>query len=315
MRYSILLLVGALNLSLAMNPGTASAAFLKLSVDARAVGMGEGVSAYTKNISCLYYNPAGLAEMGKYDFLFMHNQWLVGMYHEYGAVGYNADKIGSFGLSFNYWGSGSIQGFDERGDTIRINGAPYEFSASDWALAAGYGKALDKISLGVAAKFVSEKNESLSAAGFGIDLGARFYPPIKGLAVGTSISNAGTRLKLDQLSFSLPLLWRLGAGYRMNAVGAAIDIIISNSDKLSTGFGFEYWIAKILGLRLGYKLGSNVDGVSGLRTGLGIKYRGFGIDYAFAPYGSLGMTHRVSVAYGLEPVAKSSRVKKPIRKK
>ena len=321
MKVSILILMFLVNLSLAMNPGTASAAFLRLSVDARAVGMGEGVSAYCRNISSLYYNPAGLAEMGKYDFLFMHNQWLVGMYHEYGAVGYNAGKMGGFGMSFNYWGSGTIQGIDERGDTIRINGSPYTFSASAWSVGAGYGYAIANLSLGAALKYVAEKNESLSDGAVGLDLGARFHPPLKGVSLAFSVSNAGTGIVLDEVngvSFPLPLMVRFGAAYRLKAAGITSDIVISNSDNVGIGLGGEYWLAEICALRLGYKSGSNVDGLSGLRAGLGVKYKALSIDYAFAPYGSLGMAHRISLGYGLDPAPRPTRVKRPappVRKK
>ena len=33
------------------------------------------------------------------------------------------------------------------------------------------------------------------------------------------------------------------------------------------------------------------------RVGLGISWQGIGVDYAFAPYGKLGMTHRISLSY------------------
>ncbi len=312
MRFIAIILIGVISLSWAWT-GNASASFLKLSVDARACGMGEGVSAYSNNISAIYYNPAGLGEIGKFDMMFMHNQWLMSMYHEYFAIGYAPEKIGGFGLSFNYWGSGSIQGFDERGDTIRVNGTPYTFSSSDWALTLGYGKALDKLSLGAAFKFVSEKNESLAASGAGFDFGMRLKLPVKGVTIATSVSNLGTRLKLDQLAFPLPVLWRIGIAYRTKSLGFASDLIVSNSDNISAGLGFEYWLAEILALRMGYRSGSNVDGFSGLRAGLGIKHKGFGIDYAFAPYGSLGMSHRVTVSFGLEPIVKPSRIRKPAK--
>ncbi len=321
MKYIVSMIVIISGVSLAMGPGNSAGTFLKLSVDARNCGMGEVGAAYFNNASSIYYNPAGLGQMGKYDIVFMHNQWLLGMYHEFLAIGFTQEKIGGFGLLFNYWDSGKIEGFDERGDTIRINGAPYTFSAYDWAFGLGYGKSFDQFSLGLAMKFISEKNESLSTSGAGFDFGAKFFPPVKGLTMGTSVANVGSKLRLHDagLAFSLPLMWRIGMAYKLNRLGLGWDLIICSSDDISTGLGIEYWLVEVLALRFGYKSGSNVDGISGLRTGLGIKYKGFGIDYAFAPYGSLGLTHKISVSWGIEPVTKPLRIKKPtkpsIRKK
>jgi hypothetical protein len=56
-------------------------------------------------------------------------------------------------------------------------------------------------------------------------------------------------------------------------------------------------VGDILALRLGYRSGSDTRGLQGLRAGLGVAYRWFGIDYALAPYGLLGMTHRVSLSF------------------
>jgi len=53
----------------------------------------------------------------------------------------------------------------------------------------------------------------------------------------------------------------------------------------------------VLALRVGYRTGSDVDGFSGLRAGLGLSLHGIGVDYAFAPYGKLGASHRISISY------------------
>jgi len=60
---------------------------------------------------------------------------------------------------------------------------------------------------------------------------------------------------------------------------------------------------ELIALRVGYRTGSDYDGFSGLRAGLGLSWHGIGVDYAFAPYGRLGASHRIAVAYGASPVA------------
>ncbi len=53
----------------------------------------------------------------------------------------------------------------------------------------------------------------------------------------------------------------------------------------------------ILAIRVGYRTGSDYDGLSGLRAGLGISWHGIGVDYASAPYGKLGTSHRLAISY------------------
>ncbi len=276
--------------------GDAGAAFLKIPVDSRVVALGDASVAYVDNASALYYNPAGLARIPKADFTFMHNMWLLGMHHEYGAVGFRIKQVGSFGLSFNYWGSGTIPRITIRGDTIG------EFSASDWTVNLGYGKDIGDFYIGTGFKYISEKNDSFGASCFGFDLGAMYNTPLKGLQMGFSLANLGTQLKVDSLAYSLPMLVRLGWRYSLPGPGLAItqDFIFSNADNLGVGVGAEYWIAKVLALRFGYRTGANYEGLSGLRAGLGILIKGFGIDYAYAPYGKLGMSNRFTVSFKIQ---------------
>jgi hypothetical protein len=83
----------------------------------------------------------------------------------------------------------------------------------------------------------------------------------------------------------------------LQKLGFAQDFIISSSDKFGIALGAEYWVAEILALRFGYRTGTGTGGLSGLRTGLGVYFKNFGLDYAIAPYGELGLTHKISLSF------------------
>ncbi len=274
-------------------PGDAGAAFLKIPVDARIVGAGEAGVASAAGAAALYYNPAGLSHIEKYNILFMHNSWIAGMYHEYFAAGFQIKKFGALGLSFNYVGSGKLPRITIRGDTIG------EFSASDWALGAGYGRDFGALRIGLGFKYMSEKNDSFGSGAFAADLGATYDAPVKGLRAGLSLCNLGTKITLDQESFSLPWLLRFGLRYEMKSAALNQEFLFSNAAAIGIGLGAEYRIAKVLALRLGYRTGPTYEGFSGLRAGLGIAIRKFAIDYAFAPYGLIGSAHRFTLSFGL----------------
>ena len=62
--------------------------------------------------------------------------------------------------------------------------------------------------------------------------------------------------------------------------------------------GVEYLLSDIIAFRFGYKSGLSETGeFAGLNCGFGAKVRNFNLDYAFTPYGVLGLTHRVSLTY------------------
>lgn len=274
-------------------PGDAGVALLKIPVDASIVGMGEAGVANVSKASALYYNPAGLGKIQGIDVMTMHNIWLLGMSHEYLGLGFKLKALGTTGISFNYWNSGTIQGITIRGDTV----PGYYFSAKNWILNLGFGKEIKDFSIGFSFKFISEKNESLSTSAMGFDLGTVYKLPIKGLNLGISLSNLGTEVHLDQESFPLPIICRAGWNYTIKNLHFAQDFILSNADKLGVGIGAENWIAEIMALRLGYRTGSDYSGLSGLRAGFGISLKNFGIDYAVSPYGKLGISHRISLYF------------------
>lgn len=267
--------------------------FLKIPVGPRVVGMGEAAVAWIDDASALYYNPAGLANVPSFDLLLAHNQWLLDMNHEYVAGVYGNEGLGKFGLAFDYWGSGSIQGINIRGETI----PDYVFSAADWSLNLSYARSFSDLSFGLGLKLVHDQHESLSTSAVAFDAGAMYKTPLKGLKAGLSVANIGTKGKLYQESYGLPLQARLGWRYDIGIVGVTQDFILSETEKPGIAAGVECRPVQMLALRVGYRTGSDFDGLSGLRAGLGLSWHGIGVDYAFAPYGKLGASHRISISY------------------
>ena len=269
------------------------AAFLKIPVGPRVCATGEAAVAYIDDASALFYNPAGLANVPSFDLLLAHNQWLLDMNHEYVAGVYGTEALGKFGLAFDYWGSGAIQGINIRGETI----PGYTVSAADWSLNIGYGRSISDFSFGLGAKFVHQQHESLSTSAVAFDVGAMYKTPLKGLQTGLSVANIGTKAKLDSEAYALPMQARLGWRYDYSIVGVTQDFILSETEKPGIAAGVECRPVEVLAVRVGYRTGSDYDGLSGLRAGLGISWHGIGVDYAFAPYGKLGSSHRISISY------------------
>jgi hypothetical protein len=305
MRHTTMLLLLAVPVIALAGTGFAP---LKIPVGPRVVATGEAAAGYIDDASALFYNPAGLANVPTFSALFAHNQGFLDMNQEYVAAVYGSEGLGRFGLALNYWGSGSIQGINIRGESI----PGYVFSATDWSLALGYGRRFSDLSVGLGLKLVHEQNESLATTAVALDAGVMYKTPLKGLQAGLAVTNIGTKAKLDSEAYALPMQARLGWRYDYSIIGVMQDFIFSGeglgtrsdtsagsvtSPLLGIAAGLECRPVSILAIRAGYRTGSDYDGLSGLRAGLGLSWHGIGIDYAYAPYGKLGASHRISISY------------------
>jgi hypothetical protein len=233
-----------------------------------------------------------LDKLESLELAFMHNFHFLGMHHDYLGIASPVGNRGTIGFAVYYWTSGTIQGMDEKALPTS------EFSA--WDLAAGiyYANQFSPaLSVGLGLKAVMESNEDEGATAFAGDAGIQFSPPVAGLTLGMSVKNLGTSLKLVDESFSLPATVRVGAGWSLPVAGASLvsDVVIPVDDSPSLSVGGEYAIMGLFALRAGYKTSSDLGATAGLRAGCGFILPRIGLDYAYAPYGDLGDSHRVSL--------------------
>lgn len=283
----------------AADAGSSAAAFLKIGVGARAVGMGEAQAAAAEGPEALYWNPAGLAVNSRRAVSFTHNEWLEDVRYEYLGLSYPLFNLGTIGFSAGRVGMGKLTGRDELGNYTG------EFGASDMVLSLGYARRLfNFLAVGAAAEYVSSKIEDESASAFAGSVGAVGELPLPGLAVGVSASNIGGEMKFIDEGDPLPLALRGGVAYLLpfggesNDLTVAVDAVKFNDrDDVMVNTGVEYWFMKTIAARAGYKGNYDEDGLTG---GLGFKYSptanlGLLADYAYADMGLFGATHRISL--------------------
>ena len=67
--------------------------FLFMDSNARATGLGGAYTALAADANALWYNPAGLARVRRYEATFMHNEHVEGITQEF--VGFAAPKAGA----------------------------------------------------------------------------------------------------------------------------------------------------------------------------------------------------------------------------
>jgi hypothetical protein len=297
--------------------GTTSAAFLKIGVGARAVSMAGAYTALSDDAYAVYWNPAGLALPVGQSAVFTHNEYFEGLNQEYfgytlpgGKLGFlrgSRLENGHLGLGLNYFYTPKDMerrsGLNEA--LVAISPVEGKFSSYDLAFSAAYGFNYTRdLRLGGALKFIRESIDTESGNTAALDLGALydFHWLDRQFTAGFSVQNLGPGVKFNSKRFGLPLTFKAGLSHRMYEKGLLLSLDVSKpvDNYPSIALGLEHPLGNKLFLRGGYRYrqhGNELGAASGLAAGLGFVYQQFGFDYAFSPFGDLGATHRISLAY------------------
>ncbi len=293
----ILIFIIASNLSMnaisSAQTGKTGLAFLKLGVDARALGLGETYTALTNTPAGTYYNPASIFNTSDLQLLIMHNEWTRDTKVEFISA-ITSLKNFSFGLSIN---STRIENIE-----IRTNPGPPigTFDAQNAAVGLTTSYNFDsKFYFGLTTKILYEKIYVDEATGYAFDFGG-IYTTTWGTNIGLSINNVGKMNKLENEATSIPTSIRLGGIHEiklMNNDGVlclASDVVTFPKEKgTHLHIGTEFAYKSTIAVRLGYQTGYESRNFS---TGIGLEYKMFRLDYAFIPFRyDFGSTHTFSL--------------------
>lgn len=306
--------------------------FLRIGVGARALGMGSAFVGLADDGTASYWNPAGLATLAERQVTAMHAEQF-GSIVQYDFLSYVmpvsapgkprqtlsvslvrlgvSDIPDTRGLQLQTDLNGNGK-FDYPGDLLNVDESRFVFdSDNDVALLFSYARDVRPgLSLGGNFKYIRQwLGDSLRSNGFGIDLGL-LYVGRSGFSLGATLRDATTTRILWNTGtgeFIAPSL-RIGAaktrGFRdrRHLVTAALDVQVGFSDeRLSSQAhlggvtfefhpGLEYWFDRRLALRAGFE-------AQNFTAGAGIRYRKFGLDYAYLDHRDLDASHRVSGSY------------------
>lgn len=305
--------------------GAAGGQFLKIGVGARANAMSGAYASFSGDLSSMYWNAAGLADVKKIGAEFSYTQWFGNFNHNYFAT---ALPIGRFtlGASFISFASDEI-------DITTLNqpeGTGATYTVDDLAFGLTFaGYLTDQFSFGVTAKYIQQAFSSVSSNGFAFDVGTMYDVGLYGLRLGISLQNLGADQsysgedlaivsslnealfsapldgELSSYPFALPLIFRAGVSSEVIASGdhsllVAGDFITMSDVPEQFVFGTEYTWKEFLSFRGGYHFNHDQNGISG---GVGLNYVGGGfngtVDYSINPTADLGIINRISVSVRL----------------
>jgi hypothetical protein len=303
--------------------GAAGGQFLKIGVGARAAGMGGAYSSVADDLTALYWNPAGLADVKGVSGSFSYTSWFYGFSHMFAAATMPLGTNFQIAVQIISLTSQNIEvtTFDQPDGT----GLFYKVQDLSGGLTLS-GFLTNQFSFGVTAKYVSNGIANLSAGGIAFDIGTKYETGVQGIKIGFAIMNLGTEqqysgsdlqstMKLDPAfkqapqdfailayPFQLPLTFRAGISSELikseeHALTAAFDFVTMSDISEQFIIGAEYTWNDLLSLRGGYVFGQSQFNICG---GVGIKYIGGGLDgaldYSLTPTVNLGLVNRIGVS-------------------
>lgn len=301
--------------------GTTVAQFLKIGAGARSIAMGGSAVASSDNIYSIYWNPGSLTRMSAPgEVTFSHANWLADMTYDFAALAMTLDGVGTVGIS--------VTSFGVPDDIVRTELSPEgdgrRWNAGSFAMGVTFARALtDKFSIGFNVKYIREAIWNMSSSGFAFDIGTIYTTDFNGLKIGASISNFGTKMRLDghDISFDnnpggslgqgaqnvaalyrtddfdIPLNFKVGLSMdawksEMFRATVAVDAAHPNDNTEYVNTGLEVGFNEMFFGRVGYKSLFMEETEEGLTWGFGLNLMvgdltAVKLDYAVADFGRL----------------------------
>ncbi len=293
----------------AASAGTATAQFLKIASGARGAALGEAYSALADDAFALDWNPAGLINVKTNSMAFMHSPYLAGTSVDYFAYAESAGEVGAWGVSGKYMSYGKISRTDSSGLELG------SFNPYDSAVNVGFACYItgfnkdpeERFVLGGTGKFVRSKiltADNTVSADIGINMPYMFDNRFRMSLVAQNIM--GT-LRYDKEEAPLPLILRAGTVTKLaDYLNLTADVIATRDNLPYLAMGGEGKIPVYkdmdVFLRAGFNTRAITDtgGTRNVAFGLGIRYTGYWLDYAFSPFGELGTVHRMSAVINFQ---------------
>ena len=166
------------------------------------------------------------------------------------------------------------------------------------ALYLSYANTYEKFDMGLNLKYIYSKIEQ-SAYAIALDLGIN-YTLNENTFIGATLTNLGTDMKFNKETEPLPLLFKVGGSYYILDIWlVSLDLNFPRDNEIYFDFGTEYSILIAENLNFAFRAGyegrnKDIPGFNWINLGFGLDYLDYAFDYAFVPYGDIGMTHRFS---------------------
>lgn len=282
--------------------GTIGGQFLKIGIGARAQALGGAFVSVADDASAIYWNPAGVARIGKSVVNINHTAWLADVSFTQAAyvfeLGFLPGKLAVNARSL-YMDSQPIR------TVFRPEGTGQSFDAGDVAFGLTYARSFtDKFSAGISGNYIQSSLATFSASAFTFDFGTLYDTGYRSLRIGMAIQNIGSDMEFKDDPVKMPTVFRVGMSMNLyesdsHLLLSAVDFSHPPDNNERASWGMEYGFKEFFYLRGGYQFRYDLETYS---SGIGFKVAtGFNsearIDYAYTDMGDLPGIHRVSADF------------------
>ncbi|MGH7739392.1 MAG: PorV/PorQ family protein [bacterium] len=302
--FAILSIAGFNSFQAFADPGTTGAVELKIPVGPRPIAMGGAFVAVADDANAIYWNPAGLRQLGGVALTAQYTSFIDTVNYNYFAGALPLGNDAAVGVAAKLLTTGNEQVVDAGGN---LTGSSFNETYADFDLA-GALKINYYLDIGIVVKYITKSLASNTASTFAFDLGALYRTPIAHLTAGMDLQNIGPGLKFVDVSDPLPFNVKVGMAYKMfdDNFTMAMDFNFPTDNDPSVSVGGEYWYMNTLVGRFGYELQGSFNqnelgngAKAGLYLGAGVKVEAFktniGLDYAWSTEGFLGTSNRFAL--------------------
>ena len=332
LKYSILLMA-MMAFTASAQDGSTAYNFLTVTPSSHVYALGGyNVSIIDDDINLITQNPALLGpEMNKQIGL-NYMRYIGGSNFAGARFGKSAGEHGAWAAGIQYFGYGSMEGYDITGVSTG------SFNASDIAVSATYSHDInDFFRGGITAKYIYSKYESYTGGALGVDLGVNYYDPGYEFSASLVVTNLGGQIKkFAEQRDKLPVDVQLGvtkqigkSPFRLSLTAHHLtkwylnyyepaDKNNAESDLVKRDafgrnllrhlvFGAEFIPKNNMYVALGYNYKTRSDMssyqrsfLSGFSAGAGIKVKAFGFGVAVAQPHSGATTFMLNVTTNLK---------------
>lgn len=257
--------------------GINAAAFLKVGVGARQIGMGSAVTSTNADVTNIFWNPAGVALRDeKAQVSFTYNSWIGGLTQNAVAASYNMEGVGTLGIGVMTFGmSGIPADRDVYPGNATLQALQIDQQTSDTydymdmlAQVTYSTYVMNRLSLGVSAKFIHEKIDDQAATAIAFDMGSVYNIGLLDWNIGARVCNLGSDMKFYDYPSPIPLTFSMGTSMipiriGSNSVMVAVDLVKPQDGQQYYYSGLEYNYDNTVFLRGGWKFNYSYLGLAG----------------------------------------------------
>jgi len=286
---------------------TSTYEFLRINSNPKAAALGGSYVAYNDDPNVMFYNPSGIYNVADKTYSLSFAKHIEDIAVGSATLKSSINSDYNYAAGIKYINYGNFKGADELGNPMP------DFGAGEMALTGVVSGKLDSnLYYGAGIKYIFSSIADANSSGIAVDLGANYFIPEEGLAVGLAILNMGSQIKSYYTKKeTLPLDIKLGISKKLQHVPLKLSLNFHNLNAKRDQFmqkfknftvGAEFSVKKSFKLRLGFdsemrsdlKIG-NSAGMAGMNMGFGLNISSYIIDYSYSSWGDIGQMHQFGI--------------------